>query len=80
MWNNKADWRRFIRNLEWIFGFFRRQYGWLSALSYFKATVTDLLFNGGTICNKHDKYKCRECGYPEYLDTYDDVHRDYLFN
>ena len=79
MWNNKADWRMFISNLEWTFGFWRKQNGWLSALSFFKASITDLIYNGGTICNKHDKYKCKKCGYPKFLDTLDN-YSDYMFN
>jgi hypothetical protein len=60
---NKADFGHLVRQLNP----FNRMSVWRHpALAncrwpMIRATITDYLFNGGTICNKHNVHRCYEC-------------------
>lgn len=67
---NKADFIHFRNELNpWNrYSVWRMPWNWRWRMSLIRAIIADYLFNGGTICNKHDKYYCNICGREEYAE------------
>lgn len=55
------DWIAFFDGLKKDFGFYRGMFGWKKVPGFVKASVMDLLFYGGRVCNWHGSFMCAKC-------------------